>query len=74
MKEEPKTIAEVGYLVEPAKNGGFILFSGDGGGPMRRDQYAFSNASDLITFLIALHGVTTPASGDHPMGFDRERC
>lgn len=55
MKEEPKTIAEVGYFVEPAKNGGFILFSGGDSGPMRRDQYAFTNELDLLAFLKEVH-------------------
>ncbi|NKE77549.1 hypothetical protein [Ochrobactrum sp. MC-1LL] len=63
MKEEPKTIAEVGYFVEPAKNGGFILFSGGESWPMRRDQYAFSNAADLVEFLTKEHGVRTSADG-----------
>lgn len=63
MKEEPKTIAEVGYFVEPAKNGGFILFSGGDSGPMRRDQYAFSNAADLVAFLANEHGIHTSADG-----------
>ncbi len=61
MEEEPKTIAEVGYFVEPAKNGGFILFSGRDSGPMRRDQYAFSNASDLVAFLTKEHGIRASA-------------
>ena len=67
MKEEPKTIAEVGYFVEPAKNGGFILFSGEGSGPLRRDQYAFSNAADLVAFITKEHGIRTPAEGAHSM-------
>lgn len=52
--EEPKTIANSGYRVEPAKNGGFILYCAPDV-MCRGDQYAFTNELDLLAFLKVVH-------------------
>lgn len=71
MDQEPKTIANSGYRVEPAKNGGFVLYCATDV-MTRGDQYAFTNELDLLAFLKEVHTPLRLAGCANTA--DNERC
>lgn len=69
--ERGPRLSEVGYKVEPTRNGGFIVMQAPEFQGSMSPSYAFTDARDLLHFLSQEHGVvgldlTTGADQTNP--------